>query len=250
LQKKAKSIITAPKAQTHDHPPTTGNAHTKRKEKEKMRENTTKTTGERRFLTSWKYNAARILTELENIVKNNGGTLCTTWQYSTPPEWLTKRKKYLIINRTLEETIEKEKTLLQRLEKLGKTDAARETQNKLDGLCLIDNAPRISYYADYLYIQFSLEGYFYYFSMDDNPFFDFHFARVKIEEGEKINQNYYLQNDNKKWLYDCFFFADCAEADTREAANLIFNMLLTADTCRTYTDKKRGKYTSIFNLEG
>lgn len=215
-----------------------------------MNEKTNTTTAERRFLTSWKYNAARIFAELENIVKNNGGELCATWQYATPPEWLTKRKKYLITNRTLEETIEKEKNLLSRLEKLGRNDAARETREKIDHLLSIDNAPRVSCYADYLYIQFSLDGYFYYYSMDSNPFFDFHFARVKIEEGEKINQNYYLQDDAKKWLYDCFFFADCAEADTREAANLIFNMLLTADTCRTYTDKKRGKYTSLFRLEG
>ncbi len=215
-----------------------------------MNGKTITTTAEKRFLSSWKYNAARILEEIENIVKNHGGELVATWQYSTPPEWLTKRKRFLIENRFLTEELTKEKEKLSRLEKLGRTEAARETQKKIERLFDIDNTPRLSYYADYLYIQFSLDGYFYYYSIDDNPFFDFHFARVKIEEGEKINQNYFLKNDSKKWLDDCFFYIDCSEADTKEAANLIFNMLLTEETNKTYTNRKRNKHATLYRLEG
>ena len=204
---------------------------------------------EKRYLTSWHYNAALILTELENIVKNNGGALCATWQYNNPPAWLTERKQYLIVNRTISEAINKERELLTRLEKIGRTDAARETLGKIAQYEAINNEPVPTHYADYLYINFVLDGHFYSFSMDRNPFFDFHFAKMKIEEGNKINQNYYLRDDPKKWLYDCFLYMNCSAADIREAANLIYNMLLTADNNCTYHDKNRKPYSNIIVIE-
>jgi hypothetical protein len=213
-----------------------------------MNENTTER-AEKRYLSSWKYNAANILTELETIVKNNGGVLCRTWEYSNPPAWLTERKQFLIVNRSISEAIYKEHEILKRLERLGKTEAARETREKIAGYEAMNNDPVLSYYGDYLYIHFVLDNYFYSFSMDDNPFFDFHFARVKIEEGNKINRNYYLQTDSKKWWDDCFWRANCSSSDIREAANLIYNMLLTADNCRTYAEKNRKPYTNIILLE-
>lgn len=203
----------------------------------------------KRYLNSWNYNAAHILTELETIVKNNGGALCRTWEYGNPPAWLTERKQYLITNRTLSEAICKERELLTRLEKLGCADAARETREKIAKYEAIENSPVLSYYGDYLYISFILDGYYYYFSMDSNPFFDFHFARVKIEQENKINRNYYLHGDPKQWWNDCFWRFDCSASDIREAANLIYNMLLTAETCRTYRGKNRTPYTNVILME-
>ena len=212
---------------------------------------TTKTeNAQRLYLGSWKYNGAHILTELETIVKNNGGILCRTWEYDNPPKWLTERKQFLITNRTLSETIHKERELLERLETLGRTEAANELKKKLEKYESIGNIPVLSYYGDYLYITFALNGYYYYFSMDDNPFFDFHFAKVKIEPENKINRNYYCHTDKKAWWDDCFWRFDCSPSDRREAANLIFNMLLTAQTCNTYNTKNRKAYTNIVFLGG
>lgn len=209
----------------------------------------TNQTIENRYLSTWHYNAALILGEIETIVKNNGGALCRTWEYNNPPAWLTNRKQYLITNRTLTEAIHKENELLTRLEKLGRTDAARETREKIARYEALNNNPVLSYYADYLYINFVIDDHFYSFSMDRNPFFEFYFARVKIEEGNKINRNYYLQEDSKQWLYDCFFHVDCSASDRREAANLICNMLLTADNNRTYREKNRKPYSNIILME-
>lgn len=211
---------------------------------------TTNTTNpERRYLTSWHYNAALILTELENIVKNNNGALCATWEYNNPPTWLTQRKQYLITNRTIMEEIRKETETLTRLEKLGRTDAAQQTREKIAKYESLNKAPVLTHYADYLYINFVVDGYFYSFSMDRNPFFEFHFAKIKIENDNRINRNYYLQEDRKEWLYDCFFYMDCSASDIREAANLIYNMLLTANTNRTYHEKNRKPYTNIIPIE-
>ena len=204
---------------------------------------------QRRYLNSWNYNAAHILTELETIVKNNGGALCRTWEHRNPPAWLTERKQYLITNRTLSEAIHKEREFLTRLERLGRADTAHETREKIAQYEALNNAPVLSYYGDYLYISFVLDDNYYYFSMDSNPFFDFHFARVKIEDGNKINRNYYLHDDPKAWWNDCFWRVNCSASDIREAANLIYNMLLTADHNRTYREKNRKPYTNIILIE-
>ena len=204
---------------------------------------------EKRYLRSWEYNGAHILTELETIVKNNGGAVCTTWQYGDAPKWLKVRKLYEIENRTLSGAIREKEELLKRLETLGRTEAAKATRDEIEQYKKINNEPVISYYGDYLYIGFVLDGYYYYFSMDKNPFFDFNFAKVKVERGNKIKQNYYLKGDPKEWWNDCFWRFTCSASDRREAANLIFNMLITADASALYYTANRKPYTNIIFLE-
>lgn len=212
---------------------------------------TTKTpNSERRYLTTWHYNAALILEELENIVKNHGGKLCETWQYEKPPEWLTTRKTYLITNRGLTKEIRETEERIERLKKIGNTNMQKEYEQKLEGYKQIDNEPVLVHRADYLYIHFTLDGYFYSYSMDCNPFFEFRYSKMKITDNNQINQNYYSNEDKKEWLYDCFWRFDCSAADRREAANLIFNMLLAANTNRTYSDKNRRTHTRLIFLEG
>jgi hypothetical protein len=215
-----------------------------------MKENTINAEhAEKRYLNSWNYHAALILTELENIVINKGGAICSTWEYQNPPAWLTERKTYLIENRSLSEGIHKQHELLTRLEKLGRTEAATEARKKLNQLEAIKSDPILSYYGDYLYITFTLNSNYYYFSMDNNPFFDFHFGKIKIEQGNKINRNYYLHIDAKNWWNDSFWRLDCHESDIKEASNFIYNMLINADYCKTYTTKNRKPYTNIIYKE-
>ena len=205
---------------------------------------------QRLYLNSWNYNAADILTELETIVKNNGGQICRTWTGATTPGWMKERKQLLITNRTLSGAIREKQDLLERLEARGRTEAARNVRKTLEEYEAINNEPKLSFYGDYLYISFVLDGYYYYFSMDKNPFFDFIFAKMKTENGERMNKYYYMQTDSKSWWDDCFWRFDCSEADKREAAYLIFNMLLTARTCNTYKNNDARPYTNIVYLEG
>ena len=194
----------------------------------------------RRYLNNWHYNAALILTELETIVKNDGGSICSTFA--------TDRKQYLITNRTLSTAIREEQERLEKLERLLKTDLKNETRKRLEKLEAIKNDPIITYYSDYLYISFALDGNYYYYSMDRNPFFDFYFAKVKIEPENKINRKYYCSNDKKEWFFDCFYSFTCSDSDRREAANLIFNMLITSNYSQTYRTKNRNSHTNIILL--
>lgn len=204
---------------------------------------------ERRYLSTWSYNAALILEELESIIKSKGGAICATWQYASPPAWLTQRKQYEITNRTLDgakrEIIER----LEKLEKLGREEAAAAQREKLKEYEEINNAPRVCYYGDYLYIHFVLNGYCYYYQMDRNPFFDFNYGKVAIENGDKINRLYYMNGDSKKWLKDIYFSFGCDDDARKKAAQNIFNMLIAAPTCHTYRAGGRAEYTTIYKME-
>lgn len=205
---------------------------------------------ERRYLTSWDYNAALIFEELETIVKNHGGQLATTWDYETPPAWQLERKQYLITNRTLSRIVHEKNELLERLENRGRTEAAQAVRDELEQYARIDNAPRLSYYGEYRYISFTLDGYYYYYQMDRNPLFEFKFTKAPILTGDKMNRNRYMSEDKKNWWHDCFLSHTCTPEDRREAANHIYTMLVLANESTTYHDKNRKPLTNVFYIKG
>lgn len=169
--------------------------------------NTRKT--EKLYLNSWSYNAARILSALAVIVENNGGEI----QYSSYD------KTYELTNRSIDNMIlEKENAEI--LEKYG-AEA---------------NDPIICTHKSY--IKFVYNNDYYYYDVDDNPFFDFHFQKYPIENG-KYDANRYGIEDKKEWLFDCFFKCGCSDADITEAANLIFNTLVKSNYGALVTERKR-----------
>lgn len=192
----------------------------------------------RLYLDNWNYNAAIILQELEAIVLNNGGAIVSTWKTG-------ERDTVTITNRTLDKTIREKKELMERLEAHNRpTDTVRQELEQLEA---IKNDPITLYYGDWHYICFTIGNDYYHYSMDRNPFFDFHYGKRPIVAGA-VSPDYYMDNDSKKWLYDCFFTFRCSQDDRREAANLIYNMLLKAP----YSSKYRGnrKPAKLAVLEG
>lgn len=195
----------------------------------------------KRYLNNWNYNAALILNELETIVKNNGGCLCS--QYNIAP------KNYTIVNRTLNEKIKECESKVASLRRLSKPEILRKYETELEELTRINNEPITTHYGDYLYISFALNNTYYYLQFDSNPFFEFYFTKSRIDEDGQININSYGSELKKDWLYDCFFSFKCSNEDRREAANLIYNMLLQANFLKGYNDKRRNPFVklTIFN---
>ena len=184
---------------------------------------------EKRYLTNWSYNAARIFDHLEKIVHDNGGILVSEWNHTSP------RTEYEIINRQLNAAIREKIEFVEKLERL-ESPAAQAERAKLEEWKSIDNSPVKTSYADYMYISFMLNDTYYYYQVDRNPFFEFFYNKIPAPGG-KMDRNHYLDQDKKEWLYDCFFSWDCSDADRKEAANMIFNMLMNA----RHSVKARGK---------
>ena len=153
--------------------------------------------GERPYLRAWEYNAARIITELANIVNNHGGRVKPTYT--------------AIIS-------------------------DRSTEKEAEPITVTHTS----------YISFVLDETYYYYQVDDNPFFEFYYHKTPIKNG-KWSRNAGSEADKKEWLYDCFFGSDCGQQDIIEAANLIFNMLCNAPMSKIIRDKRKQKVPNTYN---
>ena len=96
------------------------------------------------------------------------------------------------------------------------------------------------------YISFVLDDMYYYYQIDDNPFFDFYYQKTPIKNNKRY-KHVYLQEDKKEWLYDCFFAIDCNDNYIRDGANMIYNMLINAPVGELYTHEKRIKVNNIYD---
>lgn len=191
--------------------------------------------GQRLYLESWRYNAALILTELARIIENNGGRvkpLCTA----------------VISNRHLEGTIKNLKDQIERLESLKETEKIKTVignlSKELIELESIDNEPITVTHTSY--ISFIFDDFYYYYQVDDNPFFDFCYKKNHIKNGKYISNTYH-RKDKQSWWNDCFLSFRCSEADRKEAANLIFNMLVSAEPSEIYREEEERKVLNTYN---
>lgn len=138
--------------------------------------------GERLYLRAWEYNAARILTELANIVKNHGGRVKPTHTAIISDRSAEKEAEPITVTHTS-------------------------------------------------YISFIMNETYYYYQVNDNPFFEFYYNKTPIKNGTR-SRDAGLEADKKEWLFDCFFGSNCGQQDILKAANLIFNMLCHAPMSR------------------
>lgn len=196
--------------------------------------------GKRLYLSAWRYNAARVLTELARIVKNNGGTVAP----KTPA---------LIINRNLEGTVNEYTERLRHLQTLQVEIGYNETRaaaivtysEKLQELQKVDNTPIKTGYISYL--SFVLDGnYYYYYQIDENPFFDFHYIKTPVKSGRRSCDAIY-KNDKKEWVADCFFTSFCTNEEVKTAAGYIFDMLTSAPVSKIRLDTKRRRVPNLYD---
>jgi len=90
------------------------------------------------------------------------------------------------------------------------------------------------------YISFVLDGDKYYFQIDENPFFEHYYTKLRIRADGKVprgNQVYLAELTRKAWMYDCLFRVAC-DADIREIANLVFNELLKSPYSRVEPERE------------
>ena len=194
---------------------------------------------ERLYLTSWNYNAACIVSELAKIVINNGGKVKPT-------------RSAVISNRSISEIVRDYTEKIERYTRIiengngnEKTKAAIvHMENELEKIRNINNDPVTVTHTSF--ISFVLDGFYYYYQLDDNPFFEFYYNKTPVVNN-RCSRDAALMEDKKEWLYDCFFKVDCSKADVIEAANMIFNMLVNAGKSPIIRDKTRRRVSNTYN---
>lgn len=191
--------------------------------------------GEKLYLSNWGYNSCRILSALAIIVENNGGKV-------------KPQKKPVIVNRTLNSAIHECQYKIECAEKLEQNEKRafylKNKREELEEMQAIKNDPIMVTHTTW--IHFTLDGFMYTYDVDDNPFFDFHYSKTPIVNN-KYSLDAYRMEDKKEWLFDCFFSFSASEADVKEAANLIFNMLVNAKNSEIYREGKKQRVPNIYD---
>lgn len=189
-------------------------------------------------LRSWEYNAARIISHIAKIVTDNGGKVKPTYNA-------------IISDRTRAEAITDYKNRVERYKELEKTshnpsraEAIKKYSDRLEKLEALNSDPITVTHTSG--IRFICDDVMYYYWVDDNPFFPFHYIKTNIIDG-KYSKDVYAEEDKKEWLYDCFFSCDCPDAAIVEAANLIYNMLIMAKNSEKYRETTKKRVPNTYN---
>ena len=197
---------------------------------------------ERLYPPTWEYNTARVLTELAKIIVSNGGKV------KPLNDAVISNRSYDSMKR---EYLGKIKNCAKIREKVSNKAHAADITNAIARYCNIlaelekvDNTPIIVTHTSY--INFVLDGFYYYYEVDDNPFFEFNYIKTPINNGQ-YSKDACLKNDEKDWLCDQLFSISCSNKDVVESAQFIFNMLVNASPSIVRRDGKKHRVHNAFN---
>ena len=193
---------------------------------------------ERLYPATWEYNAACILTELAKIITNNGGKV-------------KPLHTAIISNRSITAAKQEYTEKIERFTELEKVNhnekratLIKAYSEKLVELEKVDDTPVSVTHTSY--ISFVYNGFYFYYQVDSNPFFEFSYIKTPVNNG-KYSQDAVLEEDKKEWLFNCFFSATCSKSDIKEAAKLIFNMLVSAKPSIIRRDYKKQRVSNLYN---
>ena len=178
---------------------------------------------ERLYLSSWNYNAARIMTRLASRIEDAGGTV-------------KPLHPAIISNRHLDQKIY---DLTERAENYRKFAEKHPEHKELSEKAIkaieeeIKEAEaqqeepiRVTHTT---YISAKLDGKYISVSLDDNPFFDFRLIKTPLRNnGTQYSQDAASEEFTKEWLYDCFLTGSANDEEIKEAAEMILNAIQSA----------------------
>lgn len=193
---------------------------------------------ERLYSTSWQYNSARILTRLAQLVMAQGGKV-------------KPLHPAVLSDRNLEDEIQdieaRIRTLTER-ENESHSDAqilALQTcLSRLDRLRAIPNTPITVTHTSY--ISFAMNGLYYSYQLDSNPFFPFCYLKTPIENGT-YSGDACLEDNPKSWFTDPLVGFGCPQSEIETAAQAILALLLAAPLSTLRHDTQRTRIPNTYD---
>lgn len=193
---------------------------------------------ERLYATSWQYNSARILTRLAQLVTAQGGKV-------------KPLHPAILSDRNLEDACTATQRRLEYWNKLTFTYDPDERQTivsklqcELDNFRSIPNTPIAVTHTSY--ISFAMNGFYYSFSLDDNPFFPFYYMKTPIENGT-YSGDACMENASKSWAVNALLGFGCPQSEIESAAQAILALLLAAPLSTLRHDTKRTRIPNTYD---
>lgn len=195
---------------------------------------------ERHHATSWQYNSARILTRLAQLITAQGGKVKPLYPA-------------VISDRNLEEACTTTQRRIESSYNAGPTSHPKERetqisnlQKKLARFQAIPNAPITVTHTSY--INFAMNGVYYSYSLDDNPFFPFHYLKTPIDpKSETYSGDACMEESSKSWLTDPLIGFGCPDSEIESAAGAILSLLLAAPLSTIRHDTKRTRIPNAYD---
>lgn len=193
---------------------------------------------ERLYATSWQYNSARILTRLAQLVTAQGGKV-------------KPLHPAILSDRNLEDDIQdieaRIRTLTERENEShsdAQTLALQTCLSRLDRLRAIPNTPITVTHTSY--ISFAMNGLYYSYQLDSNPFFPFYYLKTPIENGT-YSGDACLEDDPKSWFTDPLVGFGCPQSEIETAAQAILALLLAAPLSAIRHDTQRTRIPNTYD---
>lgn len=195
---------------------------------------------ERLYATSWQYNSARILTRLAQLITAQGGKVKPLYPA-------------VISDRNLEEACTATQRRIESSYNAGPTSHLKERetqisnlQNELARFQAIPNAPITVTHTSY--INFAMNGVYYSYSLDDNPFFPFHYIKTPIDpKSETYSGDACMEESSKSWFTDSLIGFGCPDSEIESAAGAILSLLLAAPLSTIRHDTKRTRIPNTYD---
>lgn len=110
----------------------------------------------------------------------------------------------------------------------------------------IPNAPITVTHTSY--INFTMNGVYYSYSLDNNPFFPFHYLKTPIDpKSETYSGDACVEESSKSWFTDPLIGFGCPDSEIESAAGAILSLLLAAPLSAIRHDTKRTRIPNAYD---
>lgn len=98
------------------------------------------------------------------------------------------------------------------------------------------------------YINFAMNGVYYSYSLDNNPFFPFHYLKTPIDpKSETYSGDACVEESSKSWFTDPLIGFGCPDSEIESAAGAILSLLLAAPLSTIRHDTKRTRIPNTYD---
>lgn len=159
----------------------------------------------------------------------------------------------VLSDRNLEEACTVTQRRLESSYNAGLTSHPKERETQISNLQKelarfqsIPNAPITVTHTSY--INFAMNGVYYSYSLDDNPFFPFHYLKTPIDpKSETYSGDACAEESSKSWFTDPLIGFGCADSEIESAAGAILSLLLAAPLSTIRHDTKRTRIPNTYD---